>query len=61
VVDDDVDLEVAMLDLSGLDLDEIAAALADQSAYDHRWMIDPRTGEIVLWTVDCDVVATAAS
>jgi hypothetical protein len=36
-----------MLDLSRLDLEEIATALADQTDYEHRWLIDPRTGEIV--------------
>lgn len=41
-----------MLELSQLDLDEIATALADQTAYDHRWLIDPRSGEIGFWTSD---------
>lgn len=41
-----------MLDLSGLDLDEIATALADRTDYEHRWLIDPRTGEIGFWTSD---------
>ena len=39
-----------MLDLSKLDLEEIAAALADQTDYEHRWLINPQTGEIVFWT-----------
>ena len=30
-----------MLDLSSLDLEEIAAALADQTDYEHRWLINP--------------------
>ena len=34
-----------MLDLGRFDLEEIAAALADQTDYEHRWLIDPRTGE----------------
>ncbi|MEU6266212.1 UPF0158 family protein [Saccharopolyspora shandongensis] len=41
-----------MLDLSRLDLEEIATALADQTDFEHRWLINPRTGEIVLWTAD---------
>lgn len=41
-----------MLDLSSLDLDEIATALADQTDYEHRWLIDPRTGELAFWTSD---------
>lgn len=39
-----------MLDLSGLALEEIATALADQTDYEHRWLINPRTGEIMFWT-----------
>jgi Uncharacterised protein family (UPF0158) len=41
-----------MLDLSKLDLEEIAAALADQADYERRWLINPQTGEIVFWTAD---------
>ncbi|HET8659363.1 MAG TPA: UPF0158 family protein [Micromonosporaceae bacterium] len=41
-----------MLDLDRVDLGEIANALADQSGYEHRWLIDPETGEIVFWTED---------
>jgi hypothetical protein len=41
-----------MLDLSSLDLEEIAAALADQTDYEHRWLINPQTGQVVLWTSD---------
>jgi hypothetical protein len=33
-----------VLDLNILDLEEIANALADQANYDHRWLINPRTG-----------------
>jgi hypothetical protein len=44
-----------MLDLVKLDLDEIAMALSDQTDYEHRWLIDPRTGEIVLWTSDTGI------
>jgi hypothetical protein len=41
-----------VLEVGNLDLDEIATALADQEAYEHRWLINPQTGEIVLWTTD---------
>ncbi|MDH4363866.1 MAG: UPF0158 family protein [Acidimicrobiia bacterium] len=41
-----------MLELSELDLDEIATALADQEDYEHRWLVDPRTGEIAFWSRD---------
>ena len=44
-----------MLDLARLDVDEIATALSDQSDYDHRWLIDPKTGEIAFWTSDTSV------
>jgi hypothetical protein len=41
-----------MLEIDDIDLDEIATALADQSAYEHRWLISPETGQIVIWTAD---------
>ncbi len=41
-----------MLELNGLDLDEIATALADQDDYEHRWLLDPKTGEVAFWTRD---------
>ncbi len=44
-----------MLDLSRLDVDEIANALSDQTDYEHRWLIDPETGEILCWTRDCGI------
>ncbi len=44
-----------MLELNSLDLEEIAIALADQSAYEHRWLINPQTGEIVFWTADTGI------
>jgi hypothetical protein len=37
----------AVLDLTTLDLDEIATALADQNSYEHCWLLHTRTGEIV--------------
>jgi hypothetical protein len=44
-----------VLDLSRLDLEEIASALADQAAYEHRWLINPTTGQIAFWTVDTGI------
>ena len=44
----------AVLDLSNLDVDEIANALSDQTA-EHRWLIDPGTGEIAFWTEDTGI------
>ena len=44
-----------MLNLGKLDLDEIAAALADQTDYEHRWLIDPQTGEVAFWTSDTGI------
>lgn len=44
-----------MLDLNAIDVQEIATALADQTDYEHRWLIDPRTGEIAFWTSDTGV------
>ncbi|WP_405433760.1 hypothetical protein [Micromonospora sp. NBC_00617] len=41
-----------MLDVRHLDLEEIATALQDQSAYEYRWLIDPASGEIMMWTAD---------
>ena len=39
-----------MLELSSLDLGDIAVALEDQTNYEHQWLINPQTGEIVFWT-----------
>jgi hypothetical protein len=40
-----------MLEIDKIDLDEIAFALSDQNEYDeHLHLVDPATGEIVLWT-----------
>ncbi|WP_020662299.1 UPF0158 family protein [Amycolatopsis benzoatilytica] len=41
-----------MFALDSFDLDEIAHALQNQDAYDLRFLVDPRTGELVLWTLD---------
>ncbi len=44
-----------MLDLDKLDVNEIATALSDQTDYEHRWLIDPRTGELAFWTSDTGI------
>src|SRR3954453_5444809 len=44
-----------MLDLDKLDVEEIAEALADQTDYEHRWLIDPATGQMAFWTSDTGI------
>jgi Uncharacterised protein family (UPF0158) len=44
-----------MLDLGEVDVDEIATALADQTDYEHRWLVDPRTGQVAFWTSDTGI------
>jgi Uncharacterised protein family (UPF0158) len=44
-----------MLDLSNVDLEEIANALSDQTDYEHPWLINPDTGEIAFWTADTGI------
>ena len=44
-----------MLDLDAIDVDDIAMALEDQTDYEHRWLFDPATGEVVLWTTDTGI------
>jgi hypothetical protein len=44
-----------VVDLSRVDLEEIANALSDQTDYEHRWLINPDSGEIVLWTSDTGI------
>ncbi len=44
-----------MLDLSDVDVAEIAQALSDQTDYEHRWLIDPRTGQVAFWTRDTGI------
>jgi hypothetical protein len=44
-----------VVDLSSIDLEEIATALADQTDYEHRWLINPETGEVVFWTSDTGI------
>jgi hypothetical protein len=44
-----------VLDLSNVDLEDIGNALADQTDYEHRWLINPQTGEIAFWTADTGI------
>jgi hypothetical protein len=44
-----------MLELSELDLEVIARALADQTDYEHLWLIDPATGKLEFWTSDLGI------
>ena len=44
-----------MFDLGGIDIEEIATALADQTDYEHRWLLDPRTGQVAFWTSDTGI------
>lgn len=44
-----------MLELTALDLDEVATALADQDGYEHCWLINTTTGELVFWTRDTGI------
>jgi Uncharacterised protein family (UPF0158) len=41
-----------VLDLTTLDLDEIATALSDQNDHEHCWLINSQTGQIVFWIRD---------
>jgi hypothetical protein len=50
-----------VLELSSLDLGEIAEALADQAGYERQRLINPATGEIVFWTADTPTVTGAPS
>jgi predicted nucleotidyltransferase len=38
-----------VLDLKAIDLDDLSQALEDHS-YEHSWWLDPKTGELVLWS-----------
>ena len=44
-----------MLDLGEIDLEEIATALADQTNFEHRWFVDPRTRQVLFWTSDTGI------
>lgn len=44
-----------MVDLDAVDVEEIATALADQTDFEHRWLVDPKTGEVAFWTSDTGI------
>jgi Uncharacterised protein family (UPF0158) len=44
-----------VLDLSRIDLEDIATALADQNDYEHHWLISPDTGQVAFWTADTGI------
>ena len=44
-----------VLDLSRIDLEEIATALADQNDYERHWLINPETGKTAFWTADTGI------
>jgi hypothetical protein len=44
-----------VLDLSSFDLEEIGSALAEQTDYEHQWLINPQTGETAFWTADTGI------
>ena len=44
-----------MIGLDAIDVEEIATALADQTDYGHRWLIESRTGELAFWTSDTGI------
>ena len=44
-----------MLDLNAIDVEELATALADQTDYEHRCLIDPQSGELAFWTSDTGI------
>ena len=44
-----------VLDLDTIVVDGIATALADQTDYEHRWPIDPRSGEVGFSTSDTGI------
>jgi hypothetical protein len=44
-----------VLELNSLDLEEIQFALAQQKDYEHLWLINPKTGEIVYWSAETGI------
>jgi hypothetical protein len=44
-----------VLELNSLDLEEIQFVLAQQTDYEHRWLINPKTGEIVYWSAETGI------
>lgn len=46
---------LGVFDLDAFDAEEIGNALADQANYEHRWLVDPGTGEVAFWTSDLGI------
>ena len=44
-----------MLSLSAFDIEELAMALAQQDTYELAWLVDPATGQTVVWTADTGI------
>jgi hypothetical protein len=44
-----------VLDLPAIDVEEIATALGDQTDNEHRWLVDPRTGQGAFGTSDTGI------
>jgi hypothetical protein len=44
-----------VLELSSIDLGEIAYALSSRTDYEHCWLINSQTGEIVFWSADTGI------
>jgi hypothetical protein len=44
-----------MLDLGQIDIEEIATEPADQTDLKHRWLVNPRTGQVAFWTSDTGI------
>jgi len=44
-----------MFEPEALDLEQIGSALSDQTDYEHHWLVDPQTGEVVLWTSELGI------
>jgi hypothetical protein len=50
-----------VLDLSRFDLEQIGSALADQDNFEHRWLINPQTGQIEFGTIDTGIDGETAA
>jgi hypothetical protein len=46
--------EMAMLDLTAVDLGDLAVALEDHTEFGRSWWIDGHTGEVWMWSSDLD-------
>jgi hypothetical protein len=44
-----------MFELEQLEVGEIGTAPADQTDYEHRWLIGPRAGKLEFWASDTGI------